>query len=400
MLEDGGVGAEGGVSGTLAIIPARGGSKGVVRKNLRVLAGRPLVAHSVGHALGARGVTRTVVSTDDAEIARVSRDAGAEVVERPAEIAGDGASSESALLHVLAELHRREGYSPETVVFLQATSPVRDAGDVDNALAQMKQEGADSLVSVCASHEFLWTLREGVGAALNYDPASRPRRQEMGSQFRENGSIYVMKGAGLVRHGCRLFGRIALYVMDQARSFQIDTEEDFAVVEAMMAIRRRQAGREASGRVKLVVFDFDGVMSDNSVLVMQDGTEGVLCNRSDGLGVGMLRDAGVAMLVLSKEQNPVVAARCRKLGLECVQGIDDKASELGRLLRERGISAAEVAYVGNDVNDVGCMGMVGLPIAVADAYPEAVRAARLVTTRPGGRGAVREVCEWLIGAGR
>lgn len=148
--------------------------------------------------------------------------------------------------------------------------------------------------------------------------------------------------------------------------------------------------------VALLVFDFDGVFTDNRVLVLQDGTEGVLCDRSDGLGLEMLRKSGFPMLVLSKEQNPVVSARCRKLRLECVQGCDDKLSELKRQAAARSLEPARIAYVGNDLNDVECMRWVGVPIAVADAYPQALAAARLVTSRRGGRGAVREVCEWVL----
>src|SRR5262245_59877827 len=150
--------------------------------------------------------------------------------------------------------------------------------------------------------------------------------------------------------------------------------------------------------VSLLVFDFDGVMTDNRVLVMQDGTEGVFCNRSDGLGIGMLRDAGLSMLVLSKEANPVVAARCRKLKLDCRQGIDDKLAELKAIIKDRGLTADHVAYVGNDLNDLPCMSHVGLPLAVADAYPAVKSAARAVTTAAGGHGAVREICDWFLAA--
>ncbi|MFM9959356.1 MAG: glycosyltransferase [Phycisphaerales bacterium] len=160
--------------------------------------------------------------------------------------------------------------------------------------------------------------------------------------------------------------------------------------------------------IRLLVFDFDGVMSNNQVLVMQDGTEGVLCNRSDGLGVESLRKRAAAvrpplepafsMLVLSKEVNPVVAARCKKLKLECHQGVDDKLPALQRLATDRGITREQIAYVGNDTNDVACMGWVGLPIAVADAYPECKAAARFVTQSHGGQGAVREVCDRLAAA--
>lgn len=160
------------------------------------------------------------------------------------------------------------------------------------------------------------------------------------------------------------------------------------------------AHRRTLAKLHLVVFDFDGVMTDNRVLVMQDGTEGVLCNRSDGLGIGMLRDAGLALLILSKEENPVVSARARKLKIECMQGIDDKLTALKALLSQRGVDAGDVAYVGNDLNDLECMGHVGLPIAVSDAYPQVLRVARLVTMRPGGHGAVREVCDWILAARR
>ncbi|MDX2132017.1 MAG: HAD hydrolase family protein [Planctomycetota bacterium] len=156
--------------------------------------------------------------------------------------------------------------------------------------------------------------------------------------------------------------------------------------------------KAALRRVALLVFDFDGVMTDNRVLVMEDGREGVFCNRSDGLGIGLLRDAGLPMLVMSKERNPVVAARCRKLRLDCVQGVDDKVTELRRRCGDLGLALARVAYVGNDVNDEACMRAVGMPIAVADAWPAARRAAKFITTRPGGHGAVREICDWFLGA--
>ena len=157
-----------------------------------------------------------------------------------------------------------------------------------------------------------------------------------------------------------------------------------------------QTARSLLAPVQLLVLDFDGVFTDNRVLVMQDGTEGVMCDRSDGLGLEMLRKAGFPVLVISKEQNPVVSARCRKLKIECVQGCDDKHSELVRQAAARQLTPAQIAYVGNDINDLGPMGYVGVPIAVSDAYPRVLAAARLVTTKPGGHGAIREVAEWIL----
>lgn len=150
---------------------------------------------------------------------------------------------------------------------------------------------------------------------------------------------------------------------------------------------------EAIRRTRLIVFDFDGVFTDNTVYVFQDGREAVRCWRSDGLGLDRLRQAGLDMTVVSTETNAVVAARCQKLKLDCLQGRADKGATLSELLAQRGFAAAQAAYVGNDINDQACLALVGLPIVVADAHPDVRGLARYITTAPGGRGAVREVCD-------
>ena len=148
----------------------------------------------------------------------------------------------------------------------------------------------------------------------------------------------------------------------------------------------------------MVAFDFDGVFTDNRVIVSEDGTESVICSRADGFGLSMLRQRGVDMVVISTEQNPVVSARCRKLKLRCVQSCDDKVSALKSETERLGITLEEVAFVGNDINDVECMRSVGFPVAVADAYPEVKIVAAFITKASGGHGAVRELCEMLCAA--
>ncbi|HUR96094.1 MAG TPA: HAD hydrolase family protein [Gemmatimonadales bacterium] len=150
--------------------------------------------------------------------------------------------------------------------------------------------------------------------------------------------------------------------------------------------------------VRLVVFDFDGVFTDNTVYVSEDGTEAVRCWRGDGLGLQAVQRLGVGVMILSTEVNPVVSARARKLKVECVQGCDDKRTRLESIVRERGLTLDQVAYVGNDVNDLGCLEAVRLPVVVGDAHASVLAAARLRTLRPGGRGAVREVCDLLVAA--
>jgi YrbI family 3-deoxy-D-manno-octulosonate 8-phosphate phosphatase len=150
--------------------------------------------------------------------------------------------------------------------------------------------------------------------------------------------------------------------------------------------------------VKLVVFDFDGVFTDNTVYVSQDGTESVRCWRSDGLGLTKLKAAGIHTAIVSTEANPVVTARSRKLQMRCVQSCDDKVAAVRSLADEHGLSLADVAFVGNDINDLACLQAVGLPIVVQDAHPDVLDAAAYRTTAPGGRGAVREICDAIVGA--
>ena len=384
----------------LAIIPARGGSKGIPRKNLHPIGGKPLIAWSIELSLQTSLVDRVVVSTDDDEIANVSQEWGAEVVRRPADISGDEASSESALLHVLDHLRAADGYEPELVVFLQATSPIRQPDDIEKAIQCLREEQADSLFSGRHVEGFTWRQSGASLEPINYDPATRKRRQDLDERIvEENGSIYVFKPAVLRGMGSRLGGRIACYLMDELDSFQIDTLEDVERVERLIeqwATRFVETGIFAD--VELLVLDFDGVLTDNRVFVHQDGVEAVACHRGDSLGLERARRAGLEVLVLSKETNPVVQARCAKLQIGCISGCDDKPTRLRELVAERSLRMEQVAYVGNDVNDLECMRLVGVSVAVGDAVPEVRRAARVVTTAHGGYGAVREVTDWILKA--
>lgn len=160
----------------------------------------------------------------------------------------------------------------------------------------------------------------------------------------------------------------------------------------------RERALAAARSVRLAVFDFDGVFTDNRVLVDETGREAVFCNRSDGLGLEMLRAAGIAAMVLSKERNPVVGARCRKLRLDYLQGIDHKGAALQDEVRRRGLELSQVAFMGNDVNDLECLQLVGLPACVADAYEPVKAASLFVAEKNGGYGAVREFCDFLLSA--
>ncbi len=220
----------------LAVIPARGGSKGIPGKNGRIVAGRSLLGWSVAHALASRSIDRVVVSTDDEDLAALARDAGAEVpFLRPAELATDDAPTEPALVHAVEQL-AATGYRPAAVVLLQPTSPVRLPGRIDRAVAQYEAEGADSLVGVTEIHPFTWWSTPD-GAAASYDPQRRPRRQDLAPEdrrFVENGSIYITATDLLLGTGCRLGGTVALHEMDPVESIDVDDETHLAVVDALL----------------------------------------------------------------------------------------------------------------------------------------------------------------------
>ena len=149
--------------------------------------------------------------------------------------------------------------------------------------------------------------------------------------------------------------------------------------------------------IRALALDFDGVFTDNRVLIDQYGTESVFVSRSDGMGIALIQTAGIPLIVISSETNPVVSARCKKLKLSCEQGIFDKLETLKKWAGQIGISIDSIAFVGNDINDIECMKAVGLWIAVADAHPAALDAAGLVLSARGGYGAIRELSEYLLG---
>lgn len=221
----------------VVIIPARGGSKRIPQKNLAAIAGKPMIAYSIEDAVNARLVDRVIVSTEDEKIADVSRQYGADVIERPQDLAQDVSSSESALLHVLGELEKQGERRPDLLVFLQCTSPIRKEDDIDNAIKTLVQEKADSLFSATRNFGLIWSKGSGGVHSMNYCYKTRKREQEMETQYRENGSIYVFKPEILRSQSNRLGGKITIYEMDMWASFQVDALEDLELIEFIM--RRR-----------------------------------------------------------------------------------------------------------------------------------------------------------------
>ncbi|OYR69603.1 hypothetical protein DJ79_02640 [Halorubrum ezzemoulense] len=213
----------------VSVIPARGGSKAIPKKNVIPFLGQPLISYTIQQSINSKHIDRTYVSTDDDHISEISRKAGAEIINRPDKLARDTSSTEEALLHAIESIPD----TPEIIVLLQCTSPLRREKDIDEAIQLVTNDCYDSVLSCCEDHSFYWTYENDSAKAVNYDPSERKRRQDLDRWYQENGSIYVMKREILKEEQCRLGGSIGVHEMPKEMSFEIDTPEDYRIVESL-----------------------------------------------------------------------------------------------------------------------------------------------------------------------
>ncbi len=397
----------------LALIPARGGSKGIPRKNIRPFAGHPLIAYSIAAGLQAATALRVVVTTDDEEIAEVARSCGAETpFLRPAELAQDRTTDLPVFQHALNWLAEHEDYRPQVVVHLRPTTPIRPPDLVDRSVALLlAHPEADSVRGITPVHQtpFKMWLMDGEDKPLRPvtslpgidEPYNSPR-QILPAAYTHTGLIDTIRPETILGLNS-MSGRVILPILfDPIYDADLDTPQDWKRAEQRLLQDRPKMvwpgkpPRRMPEVVRLLVLDFDGVLTDNRVWVDDDGREMVAANRSDSLGINRLRQAGVETFVISLETNPVVAQRCRKMKVPFIQGENDKATALRKLLLERNVAASQAVFLGNDVNDLPCFPLVGWSVAVADAMPEVASQADFVLTRPGGHAAVRELCDLIM----
>lgn len=382
----------------VAVIPARGGSVGLPGKNVRPMNGTPLVARTIQAALDSRTVGAVYVSSDGEDILSVARQAGAQAIKRPPDISGSTASSESALIHALDVIAAADGRDPDILVFLQCTSPFTTGADIDKVVETVTQEGTDCAFSAVEDHGFIWKIEpDGTAAGITHDHRlPRQRRQDMAKRYRENGAVYVMRVAPFREKGNRFCGVTKVVAID-APTIEIDSNEDWLIAEAFARVLEAPAKREIpKGPFKALVTDFDGVHTDDRVVVHQDGTEAVTCSRADGMGIERLRKAGLKLLILTKETNPVVQARAAKLKMEIYGSVEGKLEKLDSWRQANGLDWRDIVYIGNDINDMDCLKAAGLAAAPADARAEIRDLAHLVVDRPGGYGALRALSDYLL----
>ncbi|MBQ6518339.1 MAG: acylneuraminate cytidylyltransferase [Anaerolineaceae bacterium] len=398
----------------LAIIPARGGSKGIPRKNIKPFAGYPLIAYSIAAGLQSELTTRVIVSTDDEEIAEVARKWGAQTpFLRPAEFAADNTLDLPVFQHALTWLKKHENYVPDIVVQLRPTSPARPVGMVDEAIRLlMDHPEVDSVRGVVPADENphkMWRVDEETGlmqGLLKVDGIDEPYnapRQKLPPVYWQTGHIDAIRPERTFMAGDSMSGKnIMPLFLDPDYTIDIDTPFDWMRYEWLVThagLNMVWPGRGRRGipkNVELVVMDFDGVMTDDCVIVDQNGIESVRCSRADGMGIRLLRESGMKIVVLSSERNPVVMTRCKKLNLECIHGVLKKGDILENYLKEKEINPQNVIYVGNDINDLPCFSLVGCAVVPADAHNVVKNAADIVLLHNGGEGAVRELCDMLL----
>ena len=381
--------------------------------------------HTIEAVVGSDAFEKIVVSSNDQDVLDLASEYPQVTGElREERLAGDKVK----VIDLVKEIAEREDVKSvfDVLGLFLPTCPFRNADDVRGGV-ELLTPSDYSVVSVTA-------MREPVQLSMSVDEETKivnceallspsplvtgqTRSQDFQKYYRVNGGFYM---AWLDRFRLKdnfFQGQVKAYPMDEYRSVDIDYETDMRYAEFLIReglVGRSQPPAESASttphgtrpdrqavdrqlaQLELLVLDFDGVLTDDRVWVVEDGREAVACHRGDGMGITLLKEAGLAVVVVSKETNDVVAQRCRKLGLSCLRGVDDKQVALGRLAGEHEVGLDRVAFVGNDVNDLPAMRLAGLGICVADAHPEVMAESDVCLDRRGGHGAVREIADRIL----
>lgn len=390
---------------TIAFIPLRGGSKSILGKNLKVLAGKPLFQWVTEAALGCPEIERVVIATDDPDIkssALQLNNPRIKVYDRKAKNATDAASTEAVMLEYA------EAHFFDQMILIQATSPLLAAENLMHGLQKIQQTQADSLLSVVRQKRFLWKKSDaGDAAAVNYDPNNRPRRQEFDGHLVENGAFYICTREGLLNTRCRLHGKIVIQEMHEESYIELDEPSDWLFIETLLNIRnsstldvrRSMLDVRFSNvpKIKILLSDVDGVLTDAGMYYSEKGDELKKFNTRDAVGLRLLQEAGLKVGIITSEKTDLVERRAKKMGVNIlIQGAKDKSMELDKILLQEGLSAEEVGFIGDDINDLGILARVGFSATPADGCAQAKESAHYLCESKGGEGAVREVAEIIL----
>lgn len=385
----------------VAFIPVRGGSKSIPLKNIKPISGKPLVYWTVKAACGCKYIDKVYIATDSDRIKetvesfKIGIDAElfskAEVIGRSAESASDTASTEFAMLEFA------ENYNFDNIVLVQATSPLLQSSDLDRGFEAFDEDGVDSVLSVVRQKRFHWGNDEnGFAHPTNYDVFHRPRRQDFDGYLVENGAFYISSKEDLIKSQNRVSGNIKAVDMNEDTFFEIDEPSDWVIIEALMKKNGITAPSDIP-EIKMFLTDCDGCLTDGGMYYSEKGDELKKFNTRDGMGFALLRQKGILTGIITSEDVDLNRRRAEKLKLDILEaGCKDKVSAIKRLCEERKIDPKNVCYIGDDINDVDAIKMVGYGCAPADAMPQVKSVAKLITTSKGGEGVIREVVKKII----
>ena len=385
----------------VAFIPVRGGSKSIPLKNIKPISGRPLVYWTVKAVCGCKYIDKVFVATDSDKIKETVEGfkegseaelfKKAEVIGRSAESASDTASTEFAMLEFADKMEF------DNIVLVQATSPLLVSSDLDRGFEAFGQENVDSVLSVVRQKRFHWGNDEnGFAHPTNYDVFHRPRRQEFDGYLVENGAFYISSKEDLLKSKNRVSGNIKAVEMNEDTFFEIDEPSDWVIIEALMKKNGITAPKEIP-EIKMFLTDCDGCLTDGGMYYSEHGDEQKKFNTRDGMGFALLRNKGIVTGIVTSENVDLNRRRAQKLKLDVLEaGCKDKVAAVKTLCEKYNVSLENVAYIGDDINDLDVIKMVGYGCCPADAMPQVRDAARYVTKAKGGEGVIREVVEAII----
>jgi len=386
----------------VAFIPVRGGSKSIPLKNIKPICGKPLVYWTVKAACQCKYINVVYVATDSNVIRETveafkngeESDTFAKVqpIARSAESASDTASTEFAMLEFASN------YEFDNIALIQATSPLLTASDLDGGFELFNSKDTSSVLSVVRQYRFLWN-KDATGnvSPNNYDVFHRPRRQEFNGYLMENGAFYISSKADLMKYQNRVSGKIRAYEMCEDSAFEIDEPSDWVIIEALMRKNNLVKEKKHIPEIKMFLTDCDGCLTDSGMYYSEHGDELKKFNTRDGMGFSLLRAKGIITGIITSESVDLNRRRAEKMKLDVLEaGCTDKVAAVSKLCKRYGIELQNVAYVGDDVNDIGVVTMVGLGCAPADAMPQVKAAADYVTIAKGGEGVIREIVEFYF----
>jgi N-acylneuraminate cytidylyltransferase len=382
----------------IALILARGGSKGIPDKNMKKVGGRSLVARAVQASREAG--FETFVSSDSDLILKEAAASGATGIKRPEEFASDESSSESVLLNALSQ----DGFEDVGIVaFIQPTSPFISGSDLREAANLILLGAAGTVFSAREDRSFTWGELGDSWEPVGHSRFSRQRRQDLTPSVVETGAFYVFSKSGFELTESRFSGSVTPLLVDSRFSVEIDCPQDLDLARTLDVLwsgsgdaHLKGALRNNFGQIQAVAYDFDGVMTDNYVSLNELGQETVRLSRSDGYGIRLLKNIGITQAIISLEVNAVVKKRATKLGIDAFSGVNDKKLVIESWAKSIDVPLSQICFVGNDLNDIHGMRSVGISVAVSDAISEVQMLADVVLSTRGGHGAIRELAGLIL----